>query len=346
MSISKLNGKSIESAVASNTFAEELILSVDNLGNSGIRAFGIDTETDLGLFYTSASATGSITRLKELKSIRAIAVMTTAGNYLDIVDVDTRTSKYTLPTFNSYVNDVIVIDNYLVVVGNFTNFLKVIDLDTMLEITGFPAMAGYLFAVDSTKDGRIAVFGDFTNHFRVFDIYSKAEITGYPTYSLTIGHNYSSFTLRCELNIYNSSEINILFQDKAASSNYRTIRIDINSKSQLSDSLSSIKSNSYQPFYWDGTRYRGGGDNSINEQEINVTSGGSISQVALAESFNAVWVVYNKARTHRYSKKDGNSNLYKYTYSGTSSISTLTVSGNNVTSNRCSAIVTDLLKGT
>ena len=340
MGYSKVNNKQLSNEVV-NPFAQELILAVNSNDGTGIRAFGIDTQTDLGVFYSSSTATGSIIRIRELNAIRAIAVMSVSGNYVDIVDVDTRTSKYTLPTFNNRVYDVAVIGNYLIFVGAFTNYFKVIDLTTKLEITGFPSFDGEIRSIQALPDGRLVIWGRFTNYFKVIDFYKKQEITGYPTYNFSL----SAGNFRNELEITNGSEAIILYRENNGGNEYFVaLKININTKLEMLHSPTGVYNTTDNPLYWDGNRFRGGGSNTITQNELNINSSGGGSGISLAEAFLATWSVSNKARSNRYVRKPYTNNLYKYTYDGTTAVTTLTFACADSEGYNKHAIVTDLLK--
>lgn len=341
--IGKIRNKDVQGVSASNPFGEELILAPANYNSSSIRAFGIDTETDLGVFYTASIS--HFAKILELKEIRNIALLGSNGNYLELFNIDSRTIEYIMPTFDNFVNDCVVYNNFLIVGGNFTNYLKVIDLNTMLEISGFPTFDGAIYGLSVLNDGRLACVGNFTNNLKIINFNTKEEIAGYPTYSYNFsGNNNNRLVTISE--IINNSNLLFVFQDVGTSSNYRRVIVDINSKTEVYNTAGT-NSSSEQSFSFDGNRMGAGGNNTSTQNEIWINSSGGISSVGNGTSNLALWVVANKARTHRYVKGSNNTNLYKFTYSGTTAIDTFTFNPNYTHMDIATqALVTDLLKGT
>lgn len=345
MAYIKANGKSISSGGGgSNPFAEELILASVNNTSATIRAFGIDTETDLGNFYTSSTATGGFLKIKELKQINCIALISEGGSYLDIVDIETRTSKYTLPSFNANVMDVDVFENFLIIVGKFTGYIKIIDLNTNLTMSGFPTFDNPIYTVNVLNDGRIVFWGSFTNNLKVIDFNTKSTISGYPTYSISMFAPNSSSIVPVGA-IYNNSDCIFVVSDISVGNNYRRVSVNINSKVENFNSISTGSIN-YPPVYWTGDKFLLGGQDTTFQNEGHITSSGSYSSNVNGTGALAVYVVSNKKRTFRYVLNQSSTTLRKFTYAGMSSPVSLTFGINTTQHYRTAVLVTDLLKGT
>jgi hypothetical protein len=266
------------------------------------------------------------------------------GSYLDIIDINTRTTKYSLASFNNTVMDVAVYKNFLIVVGKFTDYIRVIDLDTNIQITGFPSFNNVIYSVSVFPDGRMVFWGAFTNCLRVIDFSTKTTISGYPTYILSM-FAPSITSIMPHSVIYNNSDCIFLFSDTGVGNNYRRISINVNTKLEVYNSVG-LGSVNYPAVYWNGEYFTFGGQNTSTQNEVRIINSGGVSSLVNGTSALAVFVVSNKKRTFRYVLNQSSTTLKKFTYVGMTSPTDLTFGINTTQHYRTAVLVTDLLKGT
>lgn len=337
MSYAKVNNKQLSSEVV-NPFAEELAIFRD--GNN-LRAIGLDTETDLGNFINVGFATY---RFFELKENRAIAVCGSGTNF-KIFDIDNQTQKFASITLDNYSTKVLEYGSLLIICGNFTNYLKIIDLNTMLEISGFPSLDGIVWDASITSDGRLCLFGNFTNRIKVIDVNTKQEISGFPTYTFDAYFNYTSSSTRVSYcQVVNGNEFVINYQDSSDSDVYMKA-INLETKTEVrshSKAESGSHSNSY--LFFDGVGWLHCSNNiSSNQKRFHNAVSGGIGQTTIdTSSALGINAFVNKLRTNYYFIRQHTNELMKYDYSNNAKLTSVTLGKSYSTV--AWTIVTDLLK--
>lgn len=336
MGYSKVNNKQLSNEVV-NPFAQELYL-VSASGNGNITAIGIDSWENLGTFYSSGFA--KLFKFIENRDNNSISVIGSNNNYIQIVDLQTRLQKYTsmLPTFNGQVVDAKIKGNYLIVVGEFTGYIKVFDLIKEKEVTGYPTFNGAVYCVEILEDGRVVCFGNFTNNLKVFNLFSKEEITGYPTFTFSgfqTGFNNATANYFYPISGIVDNDRFVVFMS-IFSENRRTLNININTKTTIYNSSNFTNNTEREtPVVFSGNSFLTGG--VIRE----ITTLGSIDiKVGGGDKYA---VSCDRKVKNIYSISDISTLMYKHEYSTGNLLSSLSFTSYNSSELKC-AIVTDLLK--
>lgn len=344
MAIGKINNIDLSGGGGGNTplFNEDVILYC-SFGGTQIRAFGVETYTDLGVFYTSPQP---IYRIKENYLDKSISVFCSNSPYITIIDVYGNAKYTNLTQPNSRVWDASIYEGNIYMVGQFTDRHRLVNLsnNTIANTSNLPSLNNLAYSCDVTTSGYVGVFGDFTNRFKVFDLNTLTEITGYPSIAEIPLVNFTSNTHLLPLvALSEQKEWAVCFRDTSYTQRGKVIGISSKSLSHNISVAGTLSTKNNVSFISDGNKVYFGNDSvaTNNVFTFNIAEGNSTDLSVMGLPDRPSFIISNPKQTETFIGV--NSNIYRYSYVGISLVGTYSL-GLSVGTRQGRACATTLFK--